>query len=63
MGSEQEVRTQTCECGNDTYHIKFELDLNPSVWAECAECGRPSRTETTDGQAKQMQWFAENKDG
>ena len=35
--------TQTCECGNDTYHIKLRLENGESLlWAECAACERPT---------------------
>lgn len=34
------ARTQHCECGNDTYHIKWTLETEPELWVECSECGR-----------------------
>lgn len=46
-------RTQTCECGNDTYHIKWSLE-EASAWAECTECGRPTRT--IGDPDKQREW-------
>lgn len=38
------IKTQTCQCGNDTYHVKWELKHRGRTWVECTECGRPTRT-------------------
>ena len=50
-------RIQSCECGNETYHIKFELAIAGDVWAECAECGRPTGS-LGDGMKRQQGWVA-----
>lgn len=48
---------QHCECGNDTYHVKRQLEISDiRVWAECTECGRPTGV-MGDGLEKQQQWY------
>lgn len=46
---------QTCECGNETYHIKTTADRS-KAWAECTECGRPTGV-FGDGLEKQREWY------
>lgn len=39
-----EPRNLTCGgCGGEEFNIKFKLDVDPDVWAECAGCGRRTR--------------------
>lgn len=53
------TRTQHCQCGTDTYHVKFDLSTG-AAWAECTACGRPTKT-LGDGLEKQAEWRAEHR--
>lgn len=55
MTSEKESFKQHCECGSETYHVKVTEDRQ-KVWAECAECGRPTGV-LGDGMEKQREWY------
>lgn len=53
MSDAPEVRTQHCQCGNDTYLVKWTED-GDQRWAECADCGRPTKS-LGDGLEKQRE--------
>lgn len=53
-----DAKTMTCDCGNDTYHVRFNTHEH---WVECTECGRPSAT-IGDGWEKQREWEARKND-
>lgn len=57
MNEQDETVTQHCDCGNETYHVKTTEDRR-KVWAECAECGRPTGV-MGDGMEKQREWYDE----
>lgn len=56
----ENATTQTCECGNDAFHIKSSMhDGRAYVWAECPECGRP--TASVGDTVAQMVWEREQE--